>query len=482
MELALKLVSLIGIGIFVLAAGLSPLSRRQRGIALAGVALFALGAALIVFPVPAELAPIRATALWSTAPPDLVAECLAAWSDRTFVDEWRRAGNAPPENVGAFCRDAAKQVDRPAAFHTGKVLLLRDRALYDRIEKMSATELKSLGFFDVARPGAPQPPPQQGAPQPPPQQTDVPTRRGEPTPTRGEPVTNDRCTCNWVVTKDVDPATEETDRYPPPESSEATGQGKALNVGARHGMYDQWSNNCFGADGRPSGKSGKFLITSKVVCHPAGCCAPKGQTRAISDYHSGVSANTRTRWCPWSNFASALAVDAVEFYVDGTLVSGGSGSAIAASGAIALGTVKVGVGGSNAAGPTGTTTTGTGSVDVTVSQTKSDGPVADWLNRSGLLTVDRLGMVSELQSGGRTSAYVDGKGAATGDMMTFFAAEAQMGYETACGAGPMSDFVSKQGLRYKDQAYYDAFYKRYQTLRDQLSPGSGSGGTSVDPF
>ena len=220
------------------------------------------------------------------------------------------------------------------------------------------------------------------------------------------------------------------------------------------------------------GKRDDLIITSKVACVPRGCCTPRGKTKTVSDYRSGVSANSGSGFCFWlSTFGTALGADAVSLFVDGTLVAGGSGATLVTSGSNVIASLTMEVGATASAAPTGATLSGSGKVAMSASQTKADGPVQDALNKFGSHQTATVGHVSELQTGGRTLANVYRKAAAAAAQMTYVAGLGQFGVETACGAGT---FWIRQALYTNNspqgRAGSVSFVRRFELLRDQFLP------------
>jgi len=178
------------------------------------------------------------------------------------------------------------------------------------------------------------------------------------------------------------------------------------------------------------------LIAAKVVCEPNGCCTPAGSIKCVSRYNSKVNAYTSTGFCfGASSFGNALGADAVQFYVDGVVVPGGSKTAMVTSGSSVIGTQTVGVGGGMEYGTEGAKASGSISIQVSSSKTTRDGTIGDSIDVEGEKTVPKVSVTCNLNAGGRTNANVDGKAQALGEQITNFAGIGMMGKETNCGAG-----------------------------------------------
>ncbi len=343
-------------------------------------------------------------------------------------------------------------------------LFVADPRVFARLDEMSWQELRELGFYDERPPHGPAV-----------VDLNLPVRKPPPHPLRrqgGDEASGTQkreCACRWVWTIGDSPHPELSDNWL--ELTSASGSGQWFNHGPVHGMFDSWTNNCPGGDGSITDKAGWMIITSKVVCDPKGCCKPKGKTLAVSDYRSKVGANSGSGFCFFlSTFGNAVGADAVQFYVDGKLVPGGSGAAMATSGASVIASLSAEIGAGASAGPDGTSLSGSGTIGMTATKTKAGGKVADALNKFGSRISDKPGAVSELQSGGKTLASVHRKASALGEQVTNVAGMGQIGVETGCGAGTFWAYRVINTKGPVGRAGKAAFITRFRLLRDQFLP------------
>lgn len=343
-------------------------------------------------------------------------------------------------------------------------LFIADPMVFAKMDSMTPEELVELGFYDERPPHGPA-------------VVDMnlpskkPLLRGDhDDPNAGAADRTPRtCSCRWVWTIADVPHPESNSTWR--KSTSAEGNGKWFNHGPVHGMYDSWSNNCPGGDGSNTDKVGWMMITSKVVCDPKGCCTPKGKALAVSDYRSKVGANSSSGFCFFaSTFGNAVGADAVQLYVDGALVPSGSGAAMATSGANVIASISAEIGAGGGVGPDGTSLSGSGKIGMTATKTKSDGKVADVINKFGSKAVDKPGIVSELQSGAKTLANVHRKASAIGEQLTNVAGMGQVGVETECGAGSFWAYRVINTKGPVGRAGKAAFITRFRLLRDQFLP------------
>ena len=381
----------------------------------------------------------------------------AIWSDQQFI------GALLAEGV---TRDQIAQVSEEDLANPGPdfvvspgALFVADTALFDRMEELSSDELQELGYYDERPPHGPAVVDLNLPVEPDSAESD-----SEPDPSKQK-----TCSCRWVWTIADNPSPAAHDSWH--QHGSASGEGHWFNYGPAHGMVDAWSNNCQGAEGSMTDKAGWMVITSKIVCDPNGCCAPKGRALAVSDYRSKIAANSESGFCFYlSTFANAVAADAVQLYVDGKLIPGGSGAVMTTSGANVIASLSAEVGAGGGAGPDGTQFSGNGKVGISVTRSKADGMVADVLNRFGAATVNNPGIVSELQTGAKTLANVHRKAAALAEQLTNIAGMGQVGVETECGAGSFWAYKVINTRGPIGRAGKAAFVKRFRLLRDQFLP------------
>ncbi len=391
------------------------------------------------------------------------------------LDAWHAIW-ADPNYIGALLADgvskaAIAEVSEDDLANPGAdfvvspgALFIADPAVFARMDDMSWEELRELGFYDERPPHGPAV-----------VDLNLPVRKPPPHPGRNALNAEDgsvrkrECACRWVWTIANNPHPEINNAWT--TNSSANGSGQWFNHGPVHGMFDSWSNNCPGGDGSITDKTGWMIITSKVVCDPKGCCTPEGKALAVSDYRSKVGANSDSGFCFFlSTFGNAVGADAVQFYVDGTLVPGGSGAAMATSGANVIATLSAEIGAGGGSSPNGTTLSGSGKIGMTATKTKSGGKVADSINKFGSRTVAKPGMVSELQSAGKTLANVHRKASALGEQVTNVAGMGQIGVETKCGAGSFWAYRVINTKGPVGRAGKAAFITRFRLLRDQFLP------------
>ena len=391
--------------------------------------------------------------------PEELATWREIWADPHYVGALLADG-VPEQAILAVSDDDLANPGPDFVVSPG-ALFIADTRLFNRLDEMGPDELRELGFYDERPPHGPAV-----------VDLNLPERRpalhDEPGDTAA---TRERkpCSCRWVWTIADSPHPETSNSWS--MSTSANGSGKWFNHGPVHGMYDSWANNCPGADGSITDKAGWMIITSKIVCDPQGCCTPKGKALAVSDYRSKVGANSDSGFCfGFSTFGNAVAADAVQLYVDGALVPGGSGAAMASSGANVVASISAEIGAGGGVGPDGTSLSGSGKIGMTATKTKADGKIGDVLNKFGSKSVDKPGMVSELQSGAKTLANVHRKASALGEQLTNVAGMGQVGVDTQCGAG---NFWAYKVINTKGpvgRAGKAAFIKRFRLLRDQFIP------------
>lgn len=340
-------------------------------------------------------------------------------------------------------------------------MFVADPGIFAKMDSMSPEELGELGFYDERPPHGPAV-----------VDMNLPVEKST---LRGNAVEGSEavdhkprsCSCRWVWTFAGNPHPENNNAWRQTTSGE--GNGEWFSHGPVHGMYDSWSNNCRGGDGSNTEKTGWMKISSKVVCDPKGCCSPKGNALALSDYRAKVGANSASGFCFFANsFGSAVGANAVQLYVDGTQVLSGSGAVMASSGANAIGSIGVEIGAGGAITPNGTQLSGSGRTDMTASKTRSGDKVADVLNKFGSQTVAKPAMVSELQSGAKTLANVHRKASATGEQITSVAGMGQVGVETECGAGSFWAYRVINTRGPVGRAGKAAFVARFRLIRDQF--------------
>ncbi len=339
--------------------------------------------------------------------------CIELWRDPAYTNAVEELGWVRPDDLAAFCKDLlaayrALPRDRMGGVTVvdGNAVSVENYQLFQDIENFDFDELLSrnlvprhcLAVGDV----------------------------------------ESDCKCWWVYHHDFSPAYvhEQPDLHSRVGWT-TDGVSYGLGEGPMHSMEDQWKGNCFGEGSSQTSILGAEVLYSKVICKPAGCCTPRGKTVVLSDYLSFLAVDSKASWClpAFDARANASVSDACQLVVNGAVEASGAGGRVLISGAGMISTVLP-VGGSYTPGPTGDSAGGAVNAGFSSVTTKAHGLIEDSFRIRGAKTLGDIGVVSELQTGGSTSASIHRKATATGAIFERCAGMAHVANEKQCGAGP----------------------------------------------
>ena len=415
---------LLAVGAIVVAAALLAVS-SQIGSFLATLTLDVLaGAAILGASIHLGLSQLKiysgATGIKTPIPVSVdgqaLTRCIQLWRDPAYTSALEELGWVRPSDLTVFCKDLLAEYEALPRDRRGAVTVVDENAvsvenyrLFQDIENLDFDELlaRNLVPSHLRRAGL----------------GDV----------------GSDCKCWWVYHHDFYPAYahEQPDLHAQMGWT-TDGVSYGFGEGPMHSMEDQWKGNCFAESSSHTSILGAAILYSKVICRPAGCCTPGGKTVVLSDYLSFLAVDSKASWClpAFDARANASASDACQLVINGAVEPSGAGAKVLISGAGGASAANLSVGGSHTPGPTGASAGGAVSVELSSVTTKAHGLIEDSFPIRGAKTLDEIAVISELQTGGSTSASIHGKATATAAIFERCTGMAHVANEKQCGAGP----------------------------------------------